>query len=212
MVLGDPRHAHQRTQSFHFALLHRHSARQTLDPAARALKRQAPCRRLYMHSTSLKHSTGSESERVDALGRRAVEVIICMITRDFSVISNDVTGVSLSLSLSLSQKSLTHNIGSASALPIISSTVTRPPSSIYARVNCSVIRDWCTRVQGHPRNLFRRPWNFGLSSPKHNTWPYHASVLWYTEANLSFQMQQRNFPRPYLRNDTMDFLFLTIEI
>ena len=36
---------------------------------------------------------------------------------------NDVTGVSLSLSLSLyyySQKSLTHNIGSASALPIIS--------------------------------------------------------------------------------------------
>ena len=32
---------------------------------------------------------------------------------------NDVTGVSLSLSLSLSQKSLTHNIGSASALPII---------------------------------------------------------------------------------------------
>ena len=32
---------------------------------------------------------------------------------------NDVTGVSLSLSLCLSQKSLTHNIGSASALPII---------------------------------------------------------------------------------------------
>ena len=54
-----------------------------------------------------------------------------MITRDFSVISIDVTGVSLSLSLSLSlyyyyyyyyyysQKSLTHNIESASALPII---------------------------------------------------------------------------------------------
>ena len=86
-------------------------------------------------------------------------------------------------------------------------TVTRPPSSIYARVNCFVIRDWCTRVQGHPRNLFRRPSNFGLSSQKHHTWPYHASVLWYTEANFSFQMQQRNFPRPYLRNDTMDFLF-----
>ena len=59
-------------------------------------------------------------------------------------------------------------------------TVTRPPSSIYARVNCFVIRDWCTRVQGHPRNLFRRPWNFGLSSQKHHTWPYHASVLWQT--------------------------------
>ena len=48
-------------------------------------------------------------------------------------------------------------------------TVTRPPSSIYARVNCFVMRDWCTRVQGHPRNLFRRPWNFGLSSLKHHT-------------------------------------------
>ena len=42
-----------------------------------------------------------------------------MITRDFSVISNDVTGVSLSLSLYYSQKSLTHNIGNASAFPII---------------------------------------------------------------------------------------------
>ena len=32
---------------------------------------------------------------------------------------NDVTGVSLSLSLYYSQNSLTHNIGSASALPIM---------------------------------------------------------------------------------------------
>ena len=48
------------------------------------------------------HSTGSE--RVDTLGLRAVEVIICMIARDFSVISNDViTGVSLSLSLPLTK-------------------------------------------------------------------------------------------------------------
>ena len=86
-------------------------------------------------------------------------------------------------------------------------TVTRPPCSIYARVHWSVVRDWCTRVQGHPRNLFRRPWIFGLSSQKHHTWPYHASVLWYTEANFSFQMQQQKFPRPYLRNDTMDFHF-----
>ena len=45
---------------------------------------------------ALEHSTGSE--RVDAFGQPAVEVIICMITRDFSVISIDVTGVSLSLS------------------------------------------------------------------------------------------------------------------
>ena len=86
-------------------------------------------------------------------------------------------------------------------------TVTRPPSNIYARVNCSVTSDRCTRVQGHPRNLFRRPWIFGLSSLKHHTWPYHASVLWYTEENFSFQMQQWKFPRPYLRNDTMDFHF-----
>ena len=82
------------------------------------------------------HSTGLE--RVDALGRRAVEVIICMITRDFSVISNDVTGVSLSLSLSLSQKSLTHNIGSASALPIIHVEV--PLAKGSAEKCCTV---WC---------------------------------------------------------------------
>ena len=115
MVLGDPRHAHQRTQSFHFALPHRHSA--NTRPCCSSA--QAPSS-LSTSLHALKHSTGSE--RVDALGRRAVEVIICMITRDFSVISNDVKGVSLSLSLSLSlplsQKSLTHNIGSASALPI----------------------------------------------------------------------------------------------
>ena len=39
---------------------------------------------------------------------------------------NDVTDVSLSLSLYLSQKSLTHNIGSASALPIMTVTWWRP--------------------------------------------------------------------------------------
>ena len=48
-------------------------------------------------------------------------------------------------------------------------TVTRPPSSIYARVNWSVIRARCTRVQGHPRNLFRRPWIIGFLSLKHHT-------------------------------------------
>ena len=62
----------------------------------RALKRQAP---LYMHfEVRALGSTGSE--RVDALGLRAVEVIICMITRDFSVISM-TSQASLSLSLSL---------------------------------------------------------------------------------------------------------------
>ena len=48
-------------------------------------------------------------------------------------------------------------------------TVTRPPCRIYACVNWSVVRDRCTRVQGHPRNLFRRPWIFGLSSQKQHT-------------------------------------------
>ena len=86
-VQGDPRQADQRTQSFHFAIV----IDQSLDPAARALKRQAPC--LCMHS-------GSEAERIDASGLRAVEVIICMITRDFSVISM-TSQASLSLSLSL---------------------------------------------------------------------------------------------------------------
>ena len=56
---------------------------------------------------ALEHSTGSE--RIDAFGRRAVEVIICMITRDFSVISM-TSQASLSLSLSTSHKSHSRTI------------------------------------------------------------------------------------------------------
>ena len=51
-------------------------------------------------TSKFERSTGSE--RVDALGLRAVEVIICMITRDFSVISMTSQA---SLSLSTSHKS-----------------------------------------------------------------------------------------------------------
>ena len=91
MLLGDPRQADQRTQSFPYPIVIHQSQ---LDPAARALKRQAPC--LHMHSSTRQAQNASTC----SLGRRDVEVIICMITRDFSVISNDVTGVSLSLSLS----------------------------------------------------------------------------------------------------------------
>ena len=58
---------------------------------------------LSLHA--LEHSTASE--RADALGLRAAEVIICMITCDFSVILIDVTSVSLSLSIHLSP-STTH--------------------------------------------------------------------------------------------------------
>ena len=57
MLLGDhdPWQADQRTQSFHFSIF----IHQSLDPADRPLKPQAPC--LY---NALEHSTGSE--RVDA--------------------------------------------------------------------------------------------------------------------------------------------------
>ena len=78
--LTSERQAHQRTQSLPSAT-HRHSSITRLCCSSA----QAPS---FLYS-----STRS---------RRAVEVIICMITRDFSVISIDVTGVSLSLSLSLS--------------------------------------------------------------------------------------------------------------
>ena len=64
----------------------------------RALKRQAPI--VFTCTSKFERSTGSE--RVDALGLRAVEVIICMITRDFSVISM-TSQASLSLSLPLTK-------------------------------------------------------------------------------------------------------------
>ena len=99
MLLGDQGQADQRTQSFHLPIV----IHQSLDPAARALKLQAPC---LLHA--LEHSPGSYSECVDALGLRAVEVSICMITRDFSVITTDVTGVCLSLPLSLLLTKVTH--------------------------------------------------------------------------------------------------------
>ena len=76
---------------------------------------------VFTCTSKFERSTGSESEseRVDALGLRAVEEIMIHM-HDHSRFQrdiNDVTGVSLSLYLS--QKLLTHNIGSASALPII---------------------------------------------------------------------------------------------
>ena len=62
---------------------------------------------VFTCTSKFERSTGSESERVDALGLRAVEVTLCMITRDFSVIS--VTSQA-SLSLSTSHKSHWHTI------------------------------------------------------------------------------------------------------
>ena len=82
----------------------------------RALKRQAPC--FYMHFEVWALDRLRTRRRVGSTRRRGNHMHDhSRFQRDI----NDVTGVSLSLSLSLSQKSLTHNIGSASALPIIGS-------------------------------------------------------------------------------------------
>ena len=109
MLLGDPRQADQRTQSFHFLIV----IHQSLDPAARS-SAQAPS------SLSLHELRALDRLRTRRrVGLRAVEVIIIHM-HDHSRFQrdiNDVTGVSLSLYYS--QKSLTHNIDSASALPIM---------------------------------------------------------------------------------------------
>ena len=57
MRLGDPRQADQRTMSFHFPIV----IHLSLDPAARALKSQAPC--LYMHS-STRQAQNASTRRV----------------------------------------------------------------------------------------------------------------------------------------------------
>ena len=103
MVLGKSRQAHQRTAG---------------SPANAKLTFRYPSS-LINHSTLLLERSSAKLLvfYASTRSRRAVEVLICMITRDFSVISIDVTGVSLSLYYS--QKSLTHNIGNASAFPIM---------------------------------------------------------------------------------------------
>ena len=96
MLLGDPRQSDQRTQSFHFPIV----VHQSLDPAAQSSAQAPSSLSLHALRSSSARQAQIESERVDALGLRAVEVIICMITRDFSVISM-TSQASLSLSLSL---------------------------------------------------------------------------------------------------------------
>ena len=81
MLLGDPRQSDQRTQSFHFPIV----VHQSLDPAAQSSAHASA--KLLVFTCTSKFERWTSSERVDALGLRAVEVIICMITRDFSVIS-----------------------------------------------------------------------------------------------------------------------------
>ena len=87
-ILGKSRQAHQQTAG---------------SPANAKLTFRYPSS-LINHSTLLLERSSAKLLvfYASTRSRRAVEVIICMITRDFSVISIDVTGVSLSLSLSLS--------------------------------------------------------------------------------------------------------------
>ena len=84
MVLGKSRQAHQRTAG---------------SPANAKLTFRYPSS-LINHSTLLLKRSSAKLLvfYASTRSRRAVEVIMCMITRDFSVISIDVTGVSLSLS------------------------------------------------------------------------------------------------------------------
>ena len=85
MVLGKSRQAHQRTAG---------------SPANAKLITFRYLSSLINHSTLLLERSSAKLLvfYASTRSRRAVEVIICMITRDFSVISIDVTGVSLSLS------------------------------------------------------------------------------------------------------------------
>ena len=89
MVLGKSRQAHQRTAG---------------SPANAKITFRYPSS-LINHSTLLLERSSAKLLvfYASTRSRRAVEVIICMITRDFSVISIDVTGVSLSLSLLLTK-------------------------------------------------------------------------------------------------------------
>ena len=96
MVLGKSRQDHQRTAG---------------SPANAKLTFRYPSS-LINHSTLLLERSSAKLLvfYASTRSRRAVEVIICMITRDFSVISIDVTGVSLSLSLSTTHKSHSRTI------------------------------------------------------------------------------------------------------
>ena len=107
MLLGDPRQSDQRTQSFHFPIV----IHQSLDHAARS-SAQAPSS-LSLHALRALDRLKTR-RRVGSTRRRGNHMHDhSRFQRDI----NDVTGISLSLSLYYSQKSLTHNIGSASTLP-----------------------------------------------------------------------------------------------
>ena len=93
MLLGDPQQSDQRAK---LPLPHRRSS---ITRPCCSIERSSAKLLVFTCTSKFERSTGSEC--VDVLGLRAVEVIICMITRDFSVISM-TSQASLSLSLSLS--------------------------------------------------------------------------------------------------------------
>ena len=116
----------------------------------RALKRQAPC--FYMHFEVRALDRLRTRRRVGSTRRRGDHKHDhSRFQRDI----NDVTGVSLSLSLS--QMSLTHNIGSASALPIILHD-SRLANRFYRKTPFRNVSECLkTQLQVDPRNSFLQP-------------------------------------------------------
>ena len=141
MLLGDPRQSDQRTQSFHFPIV----VHQSLDPAAQP-SAQAPSS-LSSSLHALRSSSARQAQSQNASTRWVYAPSRGNHMHDHSRFQrdiNDVTGVSLSLYLS--QKSLTHNIGSASALPIIMASLATspppPPSFLTASHEVTCARHW----------------------------------------------------------------------
>ena len=115
------------------------------------LKRQAPC--LYMHFEvrALDRLRVRTRRRVGSTRRRGNHM------HDHSRFQRDiidVTGVSLSLSLYLSQKSLMHNIGSASALPIIKISI----HNCFLSLRTTMIFFWEDDWTRFPLVFFKSKW------------------------------------------------------
>ena len=122
MLLGDPRQAEQRTQSFHCPIVIHHA----LDPAAQALS-SLPC--LYMHSSTRQPQNASTCRPMRGRGNYMQDN--SRFQRDIDwchrPLSLSLSPLSLYLSIYLyfSQKPFTHNIPGASPPGIISLTDTK---------------------------------------------------------------------------------------
>ena len=87
-------------------------------------------------------------------------------------------------------------------------TVTRPPSSIYARVNCSVIRDWCTRVQGSSAKLVSTTMEFRafVAKAPHLTIPRQRTLVY--GGKLIFSNAAAKLPKAISQKRHDGFSFL----